>query len=206
MAHSVPIMSAICLQIKPYGRVCPVRLTFDIGIGHPFTEPTQKPNFETVCRNMSIKYDCPLVKNRVAKALHPNETFYTVFYQNSKTLDHSQNSKILDQGTDLDPNDIASHLVNSFYDTDGVGSTIKCYGDCYIVHIDDFYQVHDVGVEAFSVMYNKIHTPKGVEERSFANRLTCWKSSEEQIYYQCGSNTRRKSSGSREDREKCAIA
>ena len=48
---------------------------------------------------------------------------------------------------------------------------MMCYGDCYIIHFDNQYQLYDVAAPTFVNLFNKIYTVKGQEDRFYTKLI-----------------------------------
>lgn len=152
-----------CLSISPDNVLEQIRFTFDLTIDQKLFQYHNDINMATVAENMKIKCGCYHHVQNVAKALFPDQSFYFAFFESNSETSGKKFNKI------------ASHIVNNVYNSDVEQeknqSKIKCYGNCYILHIDQDFKIYDVGLNMFVNLYNKIHTSNGIEERNFMNRL-----------------------------------
>jgi hypothetical protein len=133
-----------CLIIKPSGVINQVILSFDKNLDSHVNKDNTL--FEDIKINMGMKYNCPLYFNNIASAFYPDHSYYSIFYGN----------KILGKKAF---NKTATKLIND--------ANIKCYGDCYIIHFDSFYELHDIGQKTFIDAYNhRYSTNKGMVNRT----------------------------------------
>ena len=165
-AEPVKTASSQILVIRPDGTISQTVMTFDLDIRQSFTNPDTKKNFEMIAKNMRRKNNCQYHTRNVAKATYPMETFYHAFYESVNDEDKKFNK-------------VATHIINHPYNTDeSTKPSVKCYGNCYILHFDGFYDFHDVGVTAFVNAYNKVYTTTGMQDRCAKTRLSNKKASQ----------------------------
>jgi|SRR5579872_2778368 len=156
MQVSTQTVTALC--IKPSGLILPLKLVFDQNINQPLISINQN-NFPNICENMKLKNNCHFNRKNIAKAIHPNETYYHIFYEYNAPHSNALFNKI------------ATHLANSYVDTSEVTRDVMCYGNCYVIHFDSRYQLYDVASDTFVNLYNKVHTFGGKEEREYTKRV-----------------------------------
>ena len=146
--------TATCLCIKPSGVITPIRLTYDNNIIEKLIN-LDNSEFKNICENMKLKNNCNFYRKNIAKAIYPGETYYHMFYEyNAPHM----------KGTF---NKLATHIANSYCDTNDLTRDTMCYGDCYIIHFDSQYQLYDIATTTFVNLYNKIYTTKSQEDRNY---------------------------------------
>lgn len=84
---------------------------------------------------MDITYECKYFKRNVVPACYPDNSNYSIFYQSKY------------KSTNALYNEIASAISN--YD---------CYGNAYVVHFDNFYQLYDIDKFTFINSYNNMRS------------------------------------------------
>jgi hypothetical protein len=134
-----------CLEIKQDGNMSSISLLFDFGLNN-------KPSFEIIAKNMKSKYDCPNFRGNIALAFFPNDSYYSIFYQAHKNSINNLENKV------------GESLINTS------GTDIKCYGACFVLHFDRFYEMYDIGMNEFinacksnaALTGNTIYTSKGI--------------------------------------------
>lgn len=158
-----PIKKVNCIQIDTNGLMTQVKICFDPNINQKLI-PMSAPHSDIIILIDNMKtYHCHYYQANVAKGLFPENSYCYAFYQADK---HSSSTSL---------NKVASHIVNNIYNSDTNNNksqtNLQCYGVCYIVLIDNFFEPHDLSNDAFIHIYNKVHTVNGVEEREYFNRL-----------------------------------
>ena len=111
---------------------------------------------EAIIENMRTRYQCSNFSSNVAMGIYPNNTFCYIFYQSE-----SPENKF---------NKIATHIANTSYNN-YTKSLTKCYGECYILLINDNNDLFDLGADMFVNIFNKVLTSTGIEERDYSQRL-----------------------------------
>ncbi|XWV25628.1 putative ORFan [Tupanvirus deep ocean] len=141
-----------CLIIKPDGSMNPIKLTFDYETNQPFNEITGKTSFDYVTENFKIKYGCSNCKNKIISTISENHIFYSMYY--NKNI---QNGEL---------NTTATNIINE--------KETKCYGNCYIVCFDYYYDMHNVAIDEFMDLCNeKVLTIDMNNKYKNQNRRTC---------------------------------
>ncbi|XWV24535.1 putative ORFan [Tupanvirus deep ocean] len=152
-----------CLLISPDGRFENFRLAFDLHVDQKLIKLENEDPKKIIINNMKTKCGCQYYIANIAKAILPAETFYYAFFEDACELNGKKFNKI------------GTHMINNLYNSDSQynksTSNFKCYGNCYILHIDQDFNLHDVGATTFINLYNKVHTSKGVDERYHTERL-----------------------------------
>ena len=133
---SVKSISKRCLVIKADGVIKPTILSFDYDICQ-FSAKFGANSFELISTNMKEKFGCQHYRPNIATAFYPNHTQYSIFFEsNEQELAKKLNS-------------LATQLANS-----NGGTPIKCYGECYVVHFDIFFDLYDIDKKTFIDSYN----------------------------------------------------
>jgi hypothetical protein len=149
--------------ITPENKITTFSLCFDLTIDQKLIKIHEHMIFNTILENMKLKCDCKFYVRNVAKAVFPEESYYDVFFEDNT----DKNSKSF--------NKIGTHIINNIYDSDTNynkrSSSDKCFGNCYILHTDQYYNMYDVGSDTFINLYNKVHTITGIVERDYFNRV-----------------------------------
>jgi len=156
---SIDNKTIVCLRILPNGIIEPFKITFDLA---EETIAQKNGHLINIMKNMGYQYDCKYYITNIAKAMFPSESYYSAYYEDN----NKKSGKRF--------NAIGTHLINNLYNNSNTkknSADRKCYGNCYILHYDSDFDLHDIGVETFVNMYNKIHTLKGIEERHYTNRI-----------------------------------
>jgi hypothetical protein len=138
-----------CLLIKPNGHHEIVNLCFDY---------ESKLIYSEIVNQMKNKYNCNQYTLDCVKAKYPDQTSYSVFTESANSVGHKFNP-------------IATHILNKNHNIDTSKKPFKYYGDCYIIHFDQFGQMYDVDCNAFLFAYNKKYTKDGMEERDYFDRI-----------------------------------
>ncbi|XWV26966.1 putative orfan [Tupanvirus soda lake] len=139
-----------CIIIKPDGSMDPINLIFDCEINQPQHEIIGKTSFDYVTENFKIKYGCSNCRNKIASTISTDHTFYSVYY--NKNI---QNGEL---------NSTATHIINE--------QQTNCYGNCYVVCFDYYYDIHDVSVDKFMDLYNEKILNNDVGNKN-QNCMTC---------------------------------
>ena len=117
--------------IKPNGTINKIVLNFDKNINQPLIKVINSSTMELIKANMKSICDCNHYKLNIVRAIYPDNTYYSIFYEAD-----TENSK-------KEFNKIASTITKN-----------KCYGNCYIVHINTFYELIDTDAKTFIDRYN----------------------------------------------------
>lgn len=142
--EAIKTFSKRCLIIKPDQSINSIVLSFDTDIEQPLINIDNK-SLKFIMDNFKIKYNCSHHTNNVACALYPDHTYYSIFFESN----NSNSIKPFNQ--------IATQLV---------GNNIKCYGNCFVVHFDQFFDMYDIDKETFVTVCNKRKlTSIGIVER-----------------------------------------
>lgn len=184
----------MCFQNFLSKTVIGLRITYDsiiepfkINIDYPATN--NKVTEQDVIESMKTIYYCDTHHANVAKAIYPDQSHYHAFYisgfQPCQPISHyyhkgsvymHENNKndfrifepIIPYHPPHIPNKLASHIINDNYDGSQWQKNFKsyCYGDCIIIHFDQFMEFYDSNVDAFVASCNKIHTINGMQDRT----------------------------------------
>lgn len=154
----VATTTATALCIKPSGLIMPIRLVFDQNINQPLISVSTN-KFQNIAENMKLKNNCYFYRKNIAKAIYPNETFYHMFYEHNAPHTNALFNKL------------ATHIANSYCDTNDMTRNVMCYGNCYIIHFDNEYQFYDTATQTFINLFNKVHTNTGREDRHYTKML-----------------------------------
>ena len=123
-----------CLQIKPNSSISSVMVVFDYQCNQPLITVHSKNSFQMISNNMKSKCDCPHFRGNLISAIYPDHTYYHMFYESR------------DQSLGKPFNKIGTRLLNNV--------DLKCYGNCFIVHYDAFYELYDIDKNTFVKAYN----------------------------------------------------
>jgi len=152
MTESSKSITRRCVIIQPGKVIKHINLSIDYNLDQPFIQVQDKLSFQVIAANMKQKYNCCYYRTNVAQAVFPNNTYYSIFYESN----NKASRKLI--------NIIATQIINhtDVYDS----NDLVCYGNCYIVHFDSFYDLYDVDVRAFGDAYNIKHTKNGPVSRT----------------------------------------
>lgn len=148
-----------CLVISVTGKIYCFKTDFNLEINGPDNSSQNKMSLPLIIENMKSLYDCNHYKPKIAKSIYPENSYYYAFFQSDF------------ENINAPYNKIGTHIINGNYNTFKKDNNIKCYGKCYILCINNFFDVYDCALNDFISSHNLVYTINGAEERKDTEKI-----------------------------------